>query len=78
MADVTVRDLRNQGGKVLQRVVRGESFTVTLDGHPVAELRPLPAKVVPAAVLLERWRSLPPVDSVRLRADLDRTLDTSL
>jgi antitoxin (DNA-binding transcriptional repressor) of toxin-antitoxin stability system len=78
MKDVTVRDLRNQGGRVLQRVVRGESFTVTLDGQPVAELRPLPAKVVPAAVLLERWRALPPVDPVRLRADLDRRLDTSL
>ncbi len=73
-----MRDLRNRGGKVLQRVVRGESFTVTLDGQPVAELRPLPAQVVPAAVLLERWRGLPPVDPARLRADLDRTLDTAL
>ena len=78
MANVTVRDLRNQGGRVLQRVVRGETFTITLDGQPVAELRPLPARVVPAAVLLERWRGLPPVDPVRLRADLDRTLDPSL
>jgi antitoxin (DNA-binding transcriptional repressor) of toxin-antitoxin stability system len=78
MANVTVRDLRNQGGRVLQRVVRGETFTVTLDGQPVAELRPLPARGVPAAVLLERWRGLPPVDPVRLRADLDRTLDPSL
>lgn len=78
MANVTVRDLRNKGGRVLQRVVRGESFTVTLDGQPVAELRPLPARVVPGAVLLERWRGLPLVDSRRLRADLDRSLDSSL
>jgi prevent-host-death family protein len=43
MPNVTVRDLRNHGGRVLERVVGGESVTVTLDGRPVAELRPLPA-----------------------------------
>ena len=78
MADVTVRELRNHGGRVLERVARGESLTVTLDGNPVAELRPLPGKAVPAATLLQRWRGLPPVDPARLRADLDRALDTSL
>jgi prevent-host-death family protein len=40
VAEVTVRELRNDGGRVLDRVERGESLTVTRDGHPVAELRP--------------------------------------
>jgi prevent-host-death family protein len=78
MANVTVRELRNNGGRVLQRVAQGESLTVTIDGHPIAELRPLPGRAVPAAALLRRWRSLPTVDAAALRADLDRTLDTSL
>jgi prevent-host-death family protein len=78
MGNVSVRDLRNNGGRVLARVAKGESVTVTLDGRPVAELRPLPGPALPAATLLARWRRLPAVDPVALRADLDRTIDTSL
>ena len=78
MGKVSVRDLRNKGGRVLRRVARGEVLTVTMDGKPVAELRPLASQPVPAATLLQRWRGLPPVDAAALRADLDRTLDTSL
>lgn len=77
MDNVTVRELRNNGGRVLQRVARGESLTVTLDGRPVAELRPLVGHGVPAAVLLRRWRRLPLVDARAMRADLDRVLDSS-
>ncbi len=78
MDNVTVRDLRNNGGRVLERVANGESLTVTLDGRPIAELRPLPGRALPAATLLARWRRLPAVDPIELRADLDRTLDASL
>jgi antitoxin (DNA-binding transcriptional repressor) of toxin-antitoxin stability system len=38
MRNVSVRDLRNNGGRVLERVINGELVTVTLDGRPVAEL----------------------------------------
>ncbi|HEY7860444.1 MAG TPA: type II toxin-antitoxin system prevent-host-death family antitoxin [Gemmatimonadaceae bacterium] len=78
MTNVSVRDLRNNGGRVLQRVAEGESLTVTMDGRPIAELRPLPGVALPAATLLRRWSRLPPVDADALRADLDRALDTSL
>jgi prevent-host-death family protein len=78
MGNVSVRDLRNNGGRVLERVANGESLTVTLDGRPVAELRPLPGRALNAAALLARWRRLPAVDPAALRADLDRALDTSL
>ncbi|MEO7083898.1 MAG: type II toxin-antitoxin system prevent-host-death family antitoxin [Gemmatimonadaceae bacterium] len=78
MPNVSVRDLRNNGGRVLQRVADGESLTVTMDGRPVAELRPLPGRAIPAAMLLNRWRQLPTVDAAVLRKDLDRTLDASL
>jgi prevent-host-death family protein len=78
MAEITVRELRNHGGDVLERVARGEALTVTRDGEAIAELRPLRRRPVRATVLLARWRALPPVDSAKLRADLDDVLDGTL
>jgi prevent-host-death family protein len=78
MAEVTIRDLRNQGGKVVDRVVAGERVTVTRDGKAVAELRPLGREALSAAALLERWRRLPAVDLDTLRGDLDAVVDPSL
>lgn len=78
MLEVTVRDLRNDGGRVLDRVERGESLTVTRDGHPVAELRPLSRRPLRASQLLTRWRRLAHVDAARLKADIDATLDSAL
>lgn len=78
MNDITVRELRNRGGDVLQRVARGEALTVTRDGQAIAELRPLPRRPIPAAVLLNRWRGLPYVDPAKLRAEIDNVLDGCL
>ena len=78
MDTVSVRELRNHGGRVLQRVADGATLTVTMDGHPIAELRPLPGRGLAAATLLQRWRRLPPVDATQFRADLDAVLETGL
>jgi antitoxin (DNA-binding transcriptional repressor) of toxin-antitoxin stability system len=78
MTEVAVRDLRNHGGEILERVAGGESLTVTRDGHAIAELRPLPRRPLPAALLLQRWRRLPAVDPPGLRADIDAVLDPAL
>lgn len=78
MDEITVRELRNRGGDVLDRVSRGEALTVTRDGRPVAELRPLPRAAAGAAALLERWRRLPAVDPERFRADVDAAVDAGL
>ena len=78
MTSVSVRDLRNNGGRVLERVANGESLTVTLDGRPIAELRPVRGRALSASALLTRWRRLPRVDPIQLRTDLDRVLDTAL
>lgn len=78
MGEVTVRELRNHGGEVLQRVERGEALTVTRDGQPIAELRPLRRRPIPAETLVSRWRNLPAVDPAEVRADIDRVLDSSL
>lgn len=78
MSEITVRELRNHGGDVLDRVARGEALTVTRDGEAIAELRPLARRPIQAAVLLQRWRQLPAVDPAKLRADLDDVLDGAL
>ena len=78
MADVSIRDLRNHGGDVVDRVARGEHLTVTRRGKPVAELRPLRSAAVPVAELVRRRMHLPAVDPVQLRTDLDSAIDASL
>ncbi|MBA2280380.1 MAG: type II toxin-antitoxin system prevent-host-death family antitoxin [Acidimicrobiia bacterium] len=78
MAEATVRDLRNKGGEVLDRVAAGERVTVTRDGKPVAELRPMPGTRLSAHALVERFRRLPPIDAGRFRDDVDATVDQTI
>ena len=78
MSPVTIRELRNHGGEVVDRVLAGEHLVVTRDGHPVAELRPVQRPRLEASRLLARWRHLPPVDAAAFRADLDEILDADL
>jgi prevent-host-death family protein len=75
---VTVRELRNNGGEVLDRVERGERVIVTRDGRPVAELRPLPRRSPGPAELIERRKHFPSVDADSLRRDLELVVDSSL
>jgi prevent-host-death family protein len=75
MAEVTVRDLRNHGGHIIDRVTRGERVTITRDGKPVAELRPYVHSKVSAEVLLAHWSHLPVIDPLALRRDVDALLD---
>jgi prevent-host-death family protein len=78
MDEVTIRDLRNHGGKVMERIERGETLTVTRAGVPVGELRPLPRPRITASTLLVWWRSVPAVEVETFRADIDAVLDPSL
>ncbi|MCW2981067.1 MAG: prevent-host-death family protein [Solirubrobacterales bacterium] len=77
MARVTIRELRNQGGDVVDRAARGEEITIIRSGRPVAVLHPLRAPLS-ADSLLERWRRLPPVDPVTLRDDVDELVGGDL
>jgi prevent-host-death family protein len=78
MSEVTIRELRNHGGAVVDRAAAGERVIVTRSGRPVAELRPLHSTLVTASILLQRWRRLPRLDDTALRADIDTTLDPGL
>lgn len=77
MADVSIRDLRNRGGEIVDRAAGGEPITITRDGRPVAELVPVKPRLTTAQII-ERWKHLPPMDDVTLREDLDALLDTRL
>ena len=78
MTDVTIRELRNHGGEVVDRVARGEQVTITRAGKPVAELRPVGRSPLTAETLLARWHQLPAVDYRVMRAELDEVLDPGL
>jgi len=73
-----VRELRNQGGHVLDRVERGETLCVTRDGHPVAELRPVGRRSISTSELIARSGRLPKIDYELLRRDIDAIMDQSL
>jgi len=78
VAEIAQRELRNDNAEVIRRVEAGETFVVTRNGVPVAELRPLPAgrqRVVHRDRLAEVARRLDPIDAARYRADLDDVAD---
>jgi prevent-host-death family protein len=69
------RELRNDSGAIMRRVEQGESFTVTRNGRPVADLVPHARAHDEArrtlGELQNLFRGLPPVDAARWRADRD-------
>jgi prevent-host-death family protein len=71
---VTVRELRNQGGQVLDRVLAGEQLTITRDGQPVAELSPLSIPTT-LATLKKRAAKLKAIDPTSLRNDLEQLVE---
>jgi prevent-host-death family protein len=78
MDSVTIRELRNNGGRVLDRVLRGEPLQVTRDGRPVAEIVPTRAPALTAEELIRRSRTLPDIDADRFRSDVDAVIDQRL
>ncbi|MFK7889979.1 MAG: type II toxin-antitoxin system Phd/YefM family antitoxin [Granulosicoccus sp.] len=78
MKKITIRDLRNNGGRVIDQVLAGERLVVTRDGQAVAELCPTPRQPVESSALLQRWRNLPAIDGRALRDDIDSVIDQAL
>ncbi len=78
MADVSIRDLRNHGGEVIERAQRGERLTITRAGKPVAELSAIRRPPIPLDELRKRWSRLPDVDPAALRNDIDAVIDSAV
>lgn len=75
---MTIRDLRNHGGEVLDAVMRGEGMTVTRQGRAIAELRPLRGRGVRIETLEKAFKGCPTVDYSGLVDDMGEILDLSL
>jgi len=82
---ISQRELRNDSGVIMRRVERGESFTVTRNGTPVADLVPHDAvsrsrrpRFVPVQIVAAGAAELPawdPAVFARERRELDAALD---
>jgi prevent-host-death family protein len=78
---IAQRELRNDNARVIEAVTAGETFVVTRNGEPVAELRPIRAgrrtfisRGEVAALAAAGVR----IDHRQFRADLDRLIDQAL
>ncbi|MCU0269211.1 MAG: type II toxin-antitoxin system prevent-host-death family antitoxin [Acidimicrobiales bacterium] len=78
MPDISIRELRNHGGEVVERAQRGERLTITRAGRPVAQLTALRRPPVPLDELRRRWARLPGVDPLSLRRDIDDVVDPTV
>lgn len=78
---IAQRDLRNNNAAIIAAVATGESFIVTKNGTPVAELHPVThprRRFVPRAELAPVAGQGPHIDAHRFRDDLDALLDQDL
>jgi prevent-host-death family protein len=78
---IAQRELRNDNAKVIDAVASGDTFVVTRNGVPVAELRPIRTvrrSFVPKTELMVLAASGPHVDLAQFRSDFDRIVDQSL
>jgi len=72
------RELRNDNAKVIEAVTAGETFVVTRNGEPVAELRPLQAgrrRFISREELAVLASANVRIDRDRFRADVDDVID---
>lgn len=77
--EISQRELRNDSGEIMRRLDRGDSFVVTRRGTPVGELTPLRRhRFISAEAAVAMFAGAPPVDRVRLRADLDALGDQDI
>ena len=69
---ITQRQLRNESGKIMRALDRGESFVVTRNGVAVGELQPVHRRFVPAEAVLAVFENAPSIAFKRFRRDIDR------
>lgn len=77
---IAQRELRNDNAKVMNEVERGETFVITRNGVPIAELSPIghgPRRFVPKELVVGTAGRSPRIDTSRFRADTDAIADPS-
>lgn len=74
--EISQRELRNESGRIMRSLARGDTFTITSNGQPVGELTPLRRRrFVSATEVVETFRSAAPVDAEMFRRDVDALAD---
>jgi prevent-host-death family protein len=75
--EITQRDLRSRSREIMDAVEHGQSFTVTRDGHRIAELIPLRRRrrLVPREEFTAMSRNAPDVDLDAFRADQEAAIE---
>ncbi len=69
---ISQRQLRNDNAEIMRRVEAGESFVVTRNGKPIADLVPHgvpPKERKTGRDMQEEFRQLPPIDVERWYRD---------
>ena len=75
---ITQRELRNESGRIMRALDKGDTFIVTRNGVPVGELRPVKPRVfVPAGSVASAFRHAPRIARKRFRKDIDALLNQS-
>ena len=74
--DVSVRQFVADSGSVTRGLRQGRSYTLTLNGEPLARMIPIRRRrAVPKEEVLAIFATAPAIDADDLRADLDGVLD---
>ncbi|MHB2024802.1 MAG: type II toxin-antitoxin system Phd/YefM family antitoxin [Mycobacteriales bacterium] len=74
-SEIRQSELRNDNAAIMRRVAQGESFVVTVNGRPVADVVPHHRatgrrRFVPVAELAEAFAAEPVIDPTAWRNDL--------
>lgn len=78
---IAQRELRNDNAKIIDAVTAGETFVVTRNGEPVAELRPIRSgrrTFISRQEVEALAKAGVRIDPNRFRKDLDRVIDQGL
>ena len=74
--DVSVRQFVADSGSVTRGLRQGRSYTLTLNGEPLARMIPIRRRrAVPKDEVLAIFATAPAIDAGELRADLDEFMD---
>jgi antitoxin (DNA-binding transcriptional repressor) of toxin-antitoxin stability system len=77
--DVSVRQFVADSGSVTRGLRQGHTYTLTLNGEPLARLVPIRRRqAVPKDEVLANFATAPVLDIAELRADLDETVSRDL
>ena len=78
-ADVSVRQFVADSGTITRGLRQGRSYTLTLNGEPLAKLIPIRRRrAVPKEEVLAIFATAPAIDVDELRADLDEVVSQDL